>query len=233
MRISQSVKLAVLRGYAYEDKTCAHCGGKFRPRSGVQKYCDSCISFFPTLQKLRAKWHRKRQREMTDPQKHARLLERNKTYYLKHRKERHEYQKIRLRKLQLLWTGQFKIKEKLSETGNCLRIRGNKAEEHTIGILQKEGFTNVKRINLRNVNMPFDIRAEKDGRICVFETTTNIFHRDDGRFELAKDLNLDFYLVFLRPNYQGYFLMKVTEERKTYFIGANNLREVVEPSVSR
>ena len=161
----------------YKPKVCAICGSKFVPLSGNQKYCKRCV---PTSSKNKAL--------------HLRYLK-------KHFSERYrEKRRQKRRYIQNVWGYVGGAK------GTWVNQKWQKAEKYAVEALKHEGFKNVKRLSYFK-QCPFDVKAEKNGEIYVFQVTMRTHIDDIKRHkQLAKDLGVKFKVIYVKPDLSGYLI---------------------------
>jgi len=89
--------------------------------------------------------------------------------------------------------------------------------------LESEGFGNPHLLSLDFPYSPFDLRAEKNGRICAIQVTTATtqptFYK---RLRLTRVLGLEYHILYVRPDL-GEYILKNGEEPGAYKIFLNDL----------
>jgi hypothetical protein len=200
----------------YRPKICELCGKSYNPISGKQKYCKKCApptSEIAAYSRFMARLFPNRSKEQ---KRHSYLLKlRDQTY----RERQNSLRRERRSRIQKEWGVVGGPK------GTWLNDSWEKAEEVALQILTDVGFQSPKRLRYFP-NCPFDIRAERNGKICVFQVTMRT-HIDDKKrhLQLAKDLGLDYIILYIKPDFSGYVL-KPAEDSGADELTLADLREV-------
>lgn len=76
------------------------------------------------------------------------------------------------------------------------------------------GFSNIFKINRLNRFFTGDLIATKDNRNCIVEITGCYAHLIKLHKQICKRLDLDLYLIFVKPDLSAYIIKKVDLDTK-------------------
>jgi len=105
-----------------------------------------------------------------------------------------------------------------------MKERGIKSEELAKNtILPKLGFTNIIHLSAINRYSPSDFYAEKNNKKYFIEVTTNISKCVPLASLLAELLDLNFYVLGIKPDFSAFLLKEVPLGKKSVYINHRNL----------
>ena len=183
----------------YKSKTCQLCGKSFVPASGPQKYCKECAPKTSDKQGYRNFYR------FTFPER----VKKSKISSIKRLSKNPDW--VRQKKM-LRRKRRAEIQERWGKVGGLKGTWVNRSWEQSeklaVEILKNEGFKNAKRLDYFPT-CSFDVRAEKQDKICVFQVTSRTHIGDKKRHaQLAKDLGLDYLILYIKPDLTGYILKR-------------------------
>jgi hypothetical protein len=208
----------------YRKKNCKYCGEEFTPVSACQQVCKKCNPFGrEDLAKYKKKYY---ELDIKNQRAKHRVWGRN--TYARHR-EAYITQSAKrgmqnYNELRNFW-GVSIIRKQDPLWPKKVQVIGNNAELTAMNILLKEGFQNVEQF--KYTNFPFDLRADKAGKISVFEVTANVMKRIHGKFRVANLLGVEFFVLFVSTKLKVHYMIEIKEPRKTVRIPMKFLREVI------
>jgi hypothetical protein len=114
--------------------------------------------------------------------------------------------------------------------GTWVNRKWEEAEEYALKALLQEGYTNVKRLKYFPQCF-FDIKADKDGCVHVFQVTMRTHCEDLKRHrQLAEDLRLKYHVIYVKPDLSGYLIRdtdcKGVYGRSPYELSLRDLRRL-------
>lgn len=181
----------------YKSKICMLCNNPFIPASGPQKYCKNCAPTTADRTKYSNFWR------LTFPEKSRKMklesfrrLSKNPEWV----REKNRLRRKRRAEIQERWGRVGGLK------GTWLNRSWEQSEKAALDILKNEGFDNPRRLDYFPI-CQFDARAEKQNKIYVFQVTSRTHVEDKNRhIRLAKDLGLEYTILYIKPDLTGYIL---------------------------
>lgn len=167
----------------------------------------------PEIRRIKARkytdrWRKKYPEKVKEYRNRSDIKEREKLRMREWRKKFPERNK------EIYMAGKRRIQEIWGRNGDW-----RKSEQVAINFLSEEKFIGVKSLNYplllhsKEGRAPFDVRAEKEGKICVFLVTTGLQTRVANKYQLAKDLGVELYALFIKPpELKRYILKKISKQ---------------------
>lgn len=135
---------------------------------------------------------------------HEEALEHCRKYREKHVDQTRQYQRDSGRKTRSAW------RKNPCESYREQKELGTKVENFAKAeALPALGFENILDLNAVSKMFPYDFVATKEGKDAFVEVTCDIVKKTSKRKLLSKRLNMDLYVLFVKPDLSKYYLKKV------------------------
>ena len=106
------------------------------------------------------------------------------------------------------------------------RTRWRQAEDKALRVLTIEGFKDPVCLKHFKHNFYFDVTAiREDLKICVFQVTTRTHTFVKRNLAYARELGLEFYVLYIRPRLTGYVL-KHAEGPGAYALSLTDINRI-------
>lgn len=188
----------------HKEKPCVECHELFKPHAPMHIRCGVCRKIY-------------RDRYNSD-------------YKKKYFKENHK--EISLKNNGRRLTRRRMIQEWWGRVGGCrgtwVNLKWRDSERLALHILPKEGFVGANVITELFPVFPFDVCAEKNGKLSVIQVTmrTHVDRVKQHR-ALADMLRLPYYVLYVRPDFK-YYLLKCSDESGFYELKMSDMEKVKE-----
>jgi hypothetical protein len=194
------------------ERNCVVCNNLFKPkRNPHQTCCSRDCSKINNKNRCKRWYHEKRSDPIFREQKRERgreysqrplvramNIQNKKLYRITHHQQDIDYHRNKNAIIRYKWSRGVNGRETWRQA----------EEEVSIQVLLSEGFIEVMSLKPFKHNFYFDIRAINNitRRVCVFQVTTRTHTDIKQRLSYATTLNLEFFVLYVRPDLTGYVL---------------------------